>query len=318
MTTDVHTGAWRAMGCAVDVVIVGGSPDLVDLSRTSIDHLERRWSRFRPDSDISRLNHAAGSTVHIDPATVVLLQAMLDGWRATGGVFDPTLLAPLVSLGYASSWDDPTSMTSLPHGALLRGDLNALVIDRQGSTVCTPQGMCLDAGGIGKGLAADLVVDTLIDAGARGASVSIGGDIAVRGEAPQADGWLIGVADPANLDDDACTEINQVMMVEGGIATSGTLRRRWLDVDGGSVHHLLDPATGRPAHHSREIVAVSVIAGTAAWAEVWTKAVMVRGSAMLPVLDEHGLGAQLSYADSATSINRAWSAFEISRLGQVG
>ena len=71
------------MGCAVDVVIVDGSPDLLYLARVSIEHLERRWSRFLPDSDISRLNHAAGSTVHIDPATVVLLRAMVDGWRAT-------------------------------------------------------------------------------------------------------------------------------------------------------------------------------------------------------------------------------------------
>lgn len=301
------------MGCAVDVVIVGGTPDLLELARTSIEHLERRWSRFLPVSDISRINHAAGSTVHIDPATVVLLQAMLDGWRATGGVFDPTLLAPLVSLGYATSWHDPSMVTSLPHGALLRGDLNALSIDHGRNLVSAPQGMCLDAGGIGKGLAADLVVGYLIAAGAQGASVSIGGDVAVHGAAPQPDGWLIGVADPANLDDEA----SQLMMVEGGVATSGTLRRRWHDDDGGAVHHLLDPATGRPAHHAREIVAVTVIAGTAAWAEVWTKAVMVRGAAMLAVLDEHGLGAQLTYADATRSINRAWSAFECSRLGRA-
>lgn len=322
MTSEVRAGSWRAMGCAVDVVIVGGSPDLLDLARMSIDHLERRWSRFLPASDISRLNHAAGSTVHIDPATVVLLQAMLDGWRVTAGVFDPTLLASLVSLGYATSWHDPSAITSLPHGALLRGDLNALSIDHERNIVSAPQGMCLDAGGIGKGLAADLVVAELIDAGAQGASVSIGGDVAVRGAALQPDGWLIGVADPAHPDDAANVEANvevcQLMMVEGGVATSGTLRRRWHDVDGGSVHHLLDPATGRPAHHVREIVAATVIAGTAAWAEVWTKVVMVRGAAMLAVLDEHGLGAQLTYADATTSINRAWSAFECSRLGQAG
>jgi thiamine biosynthesis lipoprotein len=197
---------------------------------------------------------------------------------------------------------------------LLRGDLNALSIDHRRNVVCAPKGMCLDAGGIGKGLAADIVAAALIDAGARGSSVSIGGDVAVRGAAPQPGGWLIGVADPHHLDDEA----GQLMLVEGGIATSGTLRRRWHDAEGGAVHHLLDPATGRSVHHAREIVAVTVVAGTAAWAEVWTKAVMVRGATMLAVLDEHGLGAQLTYADATTSINRAWSAFDSSVLGQAG
>ncbi|MEP7113192.1 MAG: FAD:protein FMN transferase [Ilumatobacteraceae bacterium] len=308
MTSDVHAGSWRAMGCTVDVAVVGGSPDLLVLARTSIDHLERRWSRFKSQSDISRLNHAAGSTVHIDPATVVLLQAMLDGWRATSGAFDPTLLVPLVGLGYAASWNDPTSVTSLPHGALLRSDLGQLAIDSQRNLACIPAGMCLDPGGIGKGLAADLVVGTLLAAGACGASVSIGGDVAVRGAAPQDGAWLVGVSDPMNLE----LENAQLTMIEGGVATSGTLRRRWNGDDGSPVHHLLDPATGKPAHHGREIVAVTVIAGTAAWAEVWTKAVMVRGAAAVAVLDEYGLGAQLTYADRSTMSNRSWSTYELS------
>jgi thiamine biosynthesis lipoprotein len=306
MANDVHVGAWRAMGCAVDVVVVGGSSQLLDLARTSIDHLERRWSRFLSESDISRLNHAAGSTVCVDPATVVLVQAMLDGWRATAGAFDPTLLVPLVGLGYGASWHDPLAVTSLPNKALLRGDLDQLAIDQQRSLIRTPQGMCLDPGGIGKGLAADLVAGQLVAAGADGASVSIGGDVAVSGTAPQPGGWLIGVADPMRLDIEAC----QLTMVEGGAATSGTLRRCWRGDHGEPLHHLLDPATGRPARHAREIVAVTVIAGTAAWAEVWTKAVMVRGAAALAVLDEYGLGARVSYSDGATTTNWSWSTFD--------
>jgi FAD:protein FMN transferase len=305
----VHADVWRAMGCSVDVIVVGGPPRLLDLARSSIDHLERRWSRFLPDSDISRLNHAAGSTLHLDPSTVVLLRAMLDGWRATAGAFDPTMLAPLVGLGYAASWQDPANVTSIPEGALWHCDLDDLAIDQGLNMAASPRGMCLDAGGIGKGLAADLVVGQLIDAGALGASVSIGGDVAARGRAPQPDGWLIGIADPM-IPGDTDIEIGQLMIVEGGVATSGTLRRRWQADDGESVHHLLDPATGRPALQLKEIVAVTVIAGSAAWAEVWTKAVMVRGAAMLDVLDGHGLGARITYADATTSTNQAWKAFE--------
>jgi thiamine biosynthesis lipoprotein len=298
------------MGCAVDVVIVGGSPVLLEQAKSAIDHLELCWSRFKPESDISRLNHGAGSTtVHVDPTTVALLRAMVDGWRATAGAFDPTLLAPLVGLGYAASWHDPSTVTSVPHGAQPRGDLDEVLIDADRDLVSVPRGMCLDAGGIGKGLAADLVVGQLLNAGAEGASVSIGGDIAVRGTAPQDGGWLVGVADPANDD----REAGQLTMVAGGVATSGTLRRSWRDGNGAAVHHLLDPTTRRPIHHQREIVAVTVIAGTAAWAEVWTKAAMVRGGAALANLDEHGLGAQFTYADGTTAANRSWSAFEVLR-----
>ncbi len=237
MSGDVQTGSWRAMGCAVDVVIVDGSPDLLYLARTSIDHLEQRWSRFLPESDISRLNHAAGSTVPIDPATVVLLRAMVDGWRATQGAFDPTLLAPLVGLGYAASWHDPSVVTSLPADALVRGDLERLSLDPQLNLAAVPAGSCLDPGGIGKGLAADMVVGYLIAAGARGASVSIGGDVAVRGAAPQDGGWLVGVADPMDLD----IESAQLAIVLGGVATSGTLRRCWRADDGTSA-----PSPDRP------------------------------------------------------------------------
>ena len=259
------------------------------------------------ESDISRLNHAAGSILHVDPATVVLLRAMRDGWRVTDGAFDPTLLAPLAGLGYAASWHDPAAVTSLPSGALARGDPEQMWIDHERNLVRAPAGQCLDAGGIGKGLAADLVVGQLLEAGAGGASVSIGGDVAVRGAAPQPGGWLIGIADPAN-DDQEC---GQLEMIEGGVATSGTLGRRWLGSDGEAVHHLLDPATLRPAHHARQIVAATVVAGTAAWAEVWTKAVMVNGIAMLPVLDDRGLGAQITFADMTTVANRAWSSFAV-------
>ncbi|MBK5332258.1 MAG: FAD:protein FMN transferase [Ilumatobacteraceae bacterium] len=307
MVDNVRAGSWRAMGCSVDVVLVGGPMALLDLARTSIDHLEQCWSRFTSHSDISRLNHAAGSTVHVDPATVVLLQAMLDGWRVTAGAFDPTLLAPLAGLGYAASWHDPAAVTSLPSGALARSDLEQMWIDRERNLVRAPSGQCLDAGGIGKGLAADLVAGQLLAAGADGVSVSIGGDVAVRGASPQAGGWLIGIADPS--DDEL--ECGQLAMIEGGVATSGTLRRRWLGDDGEPVHHLLDPATQRPAHHARQIVAATVIAGTAAWAEVWTKAVMVRGTEVLAELDDRGLGAQVTYADLTSSANQAWSSFAV-------
>ena len=238
------------MGCSVDVTVVGGSPGLLDLARASIDHLERRWSRFLPDSDISRLNHAAGSTVHIDPATVVLLEAMVEGWRATAGAFDPTLLAPLVGLGYAASWMTRPRSPHFPPRRCCAAISTSWSIDADGSTATAPHGMCLDAGGIGKGLAADLVVGELIEAGALGASVSIGGDVAVRGLAPERAGWLVGVADPM-VPVDTDIEVGQLMLVEGGVATSGTLRRRWTGRRRPTAAPPARPADGPPGATSR-------------------------------------------------------------------
>ena len=111
---------------------------------------------------------------------------------------------------------------------------------------------------------------------------------------------------------DTAGEVGQLMLVEGGVATSGTLRRRWTGADGAPLHHLLDPLTGRPARHASELVAVTVIAGTAAWAEVWTKAVMVRGSMVLDELDDYGLGARVTFADATSSINQAWTSYDAS------
>jgi thiamine biosynthesis lipoprotein len=271
----------------------------------SIDHLERRWSRFLPHSDISRLNNGDGSAVHVDPATIELLQAMVDGWHATDGAFDPTLLVPLVGLGYAASWNDPSVVTSLRHASGPPGDLTMLSMDRTRNLASARPGVCLDAGGIGKGLAADMVVDYMIAAGARGASVSIGGDLAVKGVAPQDGGWLIGVADAVNAD----IETEQLTVIKGGVATSGTLLRSWRDDDGESIHHLLDPATREPIRHEREIASATVVAGTAAWAEVWTKALMVRGVAALSTCEARGLAAKVTFADRSTVANRAWSTF---------
>lgn len=296
---------FRAMGCAAEVLVHGGSPDHLALAVRRIEHLERCWTRFDSTSDVCRINAADGRDVVVDPSTVTLVEAMVRGWAATSGAFDPTLLAPLVDLGYATSWVDPTRHTPRGEHTQHRTDPSAILVDAAANVVRAPAGIGLDAGGIGKGLAADLVAADVLAAGAAGVLVSIGGDVCVQGQAPQEGGWLIGVADPFDDTRQQC----RVHLAGGGIATSGTLQRAWRSADGARVHHLLNPATGAPVDHA--VREATVVAGTAAWAEVWTKAVFVRGHLeVLPLLDQIGLAARVVLADGAEVRTHTWAAFD--------
>ena len=97
---------FRAMGSDGHLVVVGGSPGLVDLALDRIEQLEGRWSRFRPDSEISRLNACAGQPLRVSSDTVELVERATAAWRLSGGAFDPTVLGPLLRAGYDRSFGE--------------------------------------------------------------------------------------------------------------------------------------------------------------------------------------------------------------------
>lgn len=315
----VQQATWRAMGSAVEVRIVDAEPRQpeprhLDLVRQVVAHLEARWSRFSPTSDVSRLNAAGGAPVRVDPFTVRLLEMMASGASATGGAYDPTLLAPLVALGYAASWEDPGAVTSLAPGCALRSDVRQVLVDREHCVVQLPPGAVIDAGGIGKGLAADIAVEAVLastpGAGVPGAGagagvmVSIGGDVRVAGTPPDERGWVIAVAD-----EPGGAPVAELCVADAGVATSGTMHRTW-PTAGGAAHHLIDPRTGRPtATGPRAVAVATVVAGDAAWAEVWTKALVVSGVAhTLDRLDDLRLAGRVRLGDGTVVANSSWSA----------
>ena len=300
--------SFRVMGCAAEVVVIG-DPHLVGSAQARLAHLEQCWSRFLAASDISRLNCAGGDAVVVDPSTVVLVEHLVQAARATCGSFDPTLLPTLVGIGDAVSWEDPGRVTSLHGSAMPRGDVEGVLVDRARRLVELPPGTTLDPGGLGKGLAADLVVGELLEAGATGALVNVGGDLRVGGRPAEDDdgesagAWAIAVEHPLERG----AEVARLRLASGGVATSSTLLRRWR-AQGVERHHLIDPADGGPAGSG--IASVTVVAGTAAWAEAWTKAVMVDGPATtFDRLDALGLGACVVMADGRTSTNGTWRDF---------
>ena len=255
------------MGGHATITLVGGGEDLVARCFALADHLEARWSRFLPTSDISRLNWAEGASVEVDPVTVQLISAMREASELSDGDFDPTLLPELIASGYAASVVAPDLVTTLPASASAPGRLASLTLD--GSSVRMPVGTTLDPGGIGKGLAADIICEFGLAEGAWGIMAEISGDIVVAGRAPDAVAWLLGVEDPFDTD----RHLTTVRIARGAIVTSSQRKRRF-DTAAGVRHHLIDPRTGASA--LTDIQTVTVIAATGVRAEAISKSGFLR------------------------------------------
>jgi len=300
---------FRAMGTDCHVVVRSGvarsgSPigapaadDLLDRAEARIGELESLWSRFVPTSDTSRLNQAGGEPVEVAPETTELLGRADAARTATLGWFDPFLGRALVELGYDRSFEDldlrrdtPPENSTAPIRPAIGEPLRTrspLRLDPGRGTAALTDGAAFDPGGIGKGHAADVVSAELVDAGAVGVLVNLGGDLRVRGTSGR-DSWRIDVRNPF---DESLDPVLELGLDDVGLATSSPLKRRWRSPDGRAAHHLLDPRSGAPA--AIELAAITVVAPSAATAELLTTAVALAG----PV---HG-GALLSRHDA-----RAW------------
>ncbi len=260
---------FRAMGSRCRIAIDGGSAALADRAVGLVDALEMRWSRFLPDSEISRVNAAPGHLHLVSPETYRLVEAAERARQLTEGVFNPLMLEQLEQIGYRRTWvDGPLEPLGMPEVASLEEiemfpDLNALRL---------PPGTRFDPGGIGKGFTVDVVTEMIASEGVAGAFVELGGDLRVVGTPWYGPAWRVAVAHP--LDDDR--EIGAFTPEQGAVCTSSRLKRRW-QAGAREFHHLLDPRTGEPA--VTDLVSVSACSSTAAWAEVAAKVVLIKGSA---------------------------------------
>jgi thiamine biosynthesis lipoprotein len=292
-----HDERFRCMGCAMRLVV--GPPATPDgplageaaaRAKRSLHHIDARLSRFRPDSELSALN--------ADPHPVVPASALLRGAvsaalavaRSTGGLVDPTLLRPLRDAGYAESLDGaappplrealavaPPRRPAAPHRERA---WESVRVDHRAGTIVRPPGLELDLGGTAKGLAADLVADGLRDQ--ERYVVDVAGDLRVGGRAAAEDPFDVHVVGPFDA------EFLYVLPIgSGAVATSGIgarLRRR---SDGSFAHHLLDPATGRPAWTG--VAMATALAPTALEAEARAKRALLSGpTGARAALADHG------------------------------
>jgi thiamine biosynthesis lipoprotein len=258
----------------------GPSPRLVracEQARERLEELERRWTRFAPDSELSLLTADPRTVVPASPDVRALVRAGAWAGRASGGLVDITLGAQIAQAGYDGHWSSaplplPEALAAAPSRAVAAPEpaarWQALGVDRRAGTIRRLPGVVLDSGGVGKGLAADLVARDL--AGLR-SIVEIGGDLALRhGGGPHPHDVV--VAHPLTG-----APVHTLRVGSGGVATSGIHRRLWRGPDGRPAHHLLDPSTGGPAWTG--LIAVTAVGRSALEAEVLAKAALLRGPA---------------------------------------
>lgn len=176
-------------------------------------------------------------------------------------------------------------------------------VDRVRGSVRLPDGVMLDPGGIGKGLAADIVADELRRAGAAGALVNVGGDLRVCGRAPFSGGWLVGIEDPF----DRAKRIAVHRLGDGGVATTTPVHRRW-SRPGHPFHHVIDPRTGAPP--PTDVASVTVLASHAWQAEVVAKAAALAGASEgVDLIDDLGLSGIVVSVDRRVMLSSRVGAF---------
>lgn len=279
------------MNCEMGVWVVAADPQAamehLVAARDYFHNVEDQLSRFRPQSELSRLNRRPGQSVPVSPLLWQVIVWALGAAERTNGLYDPTVLDALEAAGYDRSFaerpvtNDECDVPSLPMAPtpafVLRGSSSVphgptwrdVQLEPRTRSVTLPAGVRLDLGGIAKGWAADRVADRLAALGP--CLVDAGGDIAARGSPPGQAGWLIGVADPQDPE----TDLALLLVRDRGVATSGVDYRRW-SRGGSTQHHIIDPRTRRPAR--TDLLSVTVLAPDATQADLHALVAMILGS----------------------------------------
>ena len=288
VATVLSSATFPAMGTSITVAVADSlalRPALA-AAREVVTRIDETCSRFKPRSELSRLNCAAGGAPRqVSPLLADAIAAALDAAAATNGVVDPTVGRLIERLGYTVTFGDlELEGPSIEVERRAAPGWNTVLFDAGASTVQLPDGAALDLGAVGKAWAADRAAVAAAQETGCGVLVSCGGDVAVAGPVA-AEGWRVRVSERPDLD-----EWQDVLIFDGGIATSGTAARRWRR--GNRVyHHILDPLTGLPAESPWRMV--SVAASSCAGANAAATAAIILGAVAPEWLDDLHLPARL-------------------------
>lgn len=291
------TRNFRCMTTEVELLVA--SEDVQDAEEAMAEveaffqSVDARFSRFRPDSELSVLNAASGTTAEVSEDMADLVENALAAAEMSHGVFDPSIIDALEAAGYDRSIDLIRAGGTQVHATAPSpsGKWSRIMVDRARRTVTLPAGTRLDLGGIGKGWAVDRAAAMLKALGP--GLVDAGGDMRAWGDQPgidEGDGWLVAVDHPMQPG----TDIAWLKVRDASAATSSVVTRRWA---GG--HHLIDPRSGKPA--DTDLLSVTVVAPSTMQAEVAAKVALIQGKdAGLAWLErQSGVEALLAGADGS-------------------
>jgi thiamine biosynthesis lipoprotein len=265
---------FRAMGSRM-LALLDSSAGQADESLVRLPAWFEEWeqalSRFRPDSELSRLNRSGGRPVRVSKTLWEVFHAAREAGLKTGGLVTPTVLDALLKAGYDRSFE-MLSPEQAAYAETIHAPLDpaaAIGWDASTRSLTLPVSVQIDFGGVAKGWAAHSAMERLARYGP--ALVDAGGDIAISGPRPAGDAWPIGINNPF----ESGVNFDTLRLGRCGVATSGKDYHRWLR-DGNLYHHIIDPRSGAPA--ATDILAVTVVAPTVLDAEAAAKAVFILGS----------------------------------------
>ena len=287
------------MGTSFFCIFVGADQTICDAVFNLANELEAKWSRFLSDSEVMLLNNNPDVSHQVSDATLRLVSEMKLGCELTQGLFSGRVLGELIETGFATSRANPENVTTWKASEQSSADLSDVEIDLAAKSVTVPRGVAIDAGGIGKGLAADLMSDYAMQLGAMGVAVFAGGDVAIKGMAIDAAGWKVDISDP----NDVTKFIASVELSRGGLATSSPMGWKI-----GKSHHIIDPRTLKSA--TSNVVQATVIAQNASQAEVLAKmCVILQASEGIARINDLGVAALLVDDENQVHTSENWKTY---------
>lgn len=262
-----------AMDTVMNLTVYGGDASAPEAAEALLGELDRKLlSRTAEGSELFALNAAGEGDYAEDDALCALIALALTISEATDGAFDPTLAGVMDAWGFTKETRRVPSEEEL---AALRETVGAervtLSKTADGCAVTLAEGTTLDLGGIAKGYAAERLRELLSEAGVSSAALDLGGDVCVLGTKPDGSAWRIAVKDPANGE----SYLGVLEAADECIVTSG-IYERYFEENGVRYHHIIDPATLRPAESG--LVSVTVVCGNGAWADALSTACFVLGA----------------------------------------
>ena len=301
----IATDSFQVFGTAAVLVVTdpGALGPARAIADEALEAVDLACSRFRTDSELSRLNRAHGELTCVSELFAALVAEALRAAELTGGDVDPTCGQALVAAGYDRDFGELLGGSAAPTAAA--GPVpgwRSVRLDPVRRAVRLDKGAQLDLGATAKAWAADYCAGQIADGLGCGVLVSLGGDVAVAG-LPPGDGWRVRVTDDHAAAADAPGQT--VAISSGGLATSSTMVRTWT-VGRRAMHHIIDPRTGAPADSVWRTV--SVAAATCADANIASTAAIIRSAAAPAWLAASGLPARLVRRDGTIQTTPGWPA----------